>query len=128
MVTLMEETWATRNPLALLHIFPPRLWPRTGLAAAEPVVLSALFAGTPNKALAVEDQELVDLAGDGHRRLPTRAPPGTVPVPVLGLDDIRALIRWTTWLSLPSGIRDPECCSPRRQTKMRRFSRNDYRP
>lgn len=53
-VGALLKGWGRRAPVAILQMLPERLWPRSGLGAAEAVRLRAASPGAPNHRLAKE--------------------------------------------------------------------------
>ncbi|MEM6838613.1 MAG: formylglycine-generating enzyme family protein [Cyanobacteria bacterium P01_C01_bin.120] len=80
MQTLLN-TWATKLPTVVFHVFPERLWARTALVQSVPVKFKPRRAGMPSNAL----QPLPRSVWDIERLITTMRQP-TVRLPVVSLE------------------------------------------
>ncbi|MEU6674360.1 FxSxx-COOH system tetratricopeptide repeat protein [Streptomyces sp. NPDC046925] len=87
--------WASRHPVAIVHLLPQRLWQRSGLPMRR-VRLPALVPGAPD----APGREVRGVLVGGNALAPqdTALPVGTVPLPLLPLRG-RWLARWARWLT-----------------------------
>ncbi|WP_406368277.1 GGDEF domain-containing protein [Streptomyces sp. NBC_00647] len=83
---------ARRAPTAVLHLFPPRLWNGTGLAA-EPAIVRTTGPAPPNTLLTAHDPWLTTSS---------RPRPG-LPVPVLALEEL-SLRPWADLIASHGGV------------------------
>ncbi|MER7483981.1 diguanylate cyclase [Streptomyces sp. NPDC126510] len=83
---------ARRAPTAVIHLFPTRLWRRTGVAA-EPMLVRTAASAPSNSLLRARDPWLP----------PSLSPRPVLPVPVLELDEA-SLRPWADLIALPGGV------------------------
>ncbi len=86
------ERWGATDPVVILQVLPPRLWPGTALGSAVPVALRAAEPASPNRDLLVK--RIVHSL--------SRRPPSGTPVSVVALE--RAdLARWVRLMTTREG-------------------------
>ncbi|MGW6057659.1 FxSxx-COOH system tetratricopeptide repeat protein [Streptomyces sp. NPDC055189] len=87
--------WASRHPVACIHLLPQRLWPRSGLPMRR-IRLSSPALGAPD----APGREVRGILVGANALAPqdTALPGGVVPLPLLPLRG-RWMARWARWLT-----------------------------
>ena len=75
--------WSQSNTVSIIQVLSRRLWPRTALSAAAPVMLQTPFPGAPNRKLKAQSSE----------QWPDEKPLDGLPIPIVTLEP-RSLAVW----------------------------------